>query len=110
MAAWIGVDFDGTLRRADGEPVAPMVARIRHFLEQGASVRILTARVANKNGIEHNNVNTSYIQNWCLTHLGQVLPVTSEKDYEMVVLYDDRAIAVETDIGTCRGWIKEAVV
>lgn len=46
---WIGVDLDGTLAHYDkwigpehiGEPIAPMVDRVRAWLGQGIEVRIL---------------------------------------------------------------------
>jgi hypothetical protein len=36
---------------------------------------------------------------WCKRHLGQILPVTHEKDWDMVMLLDDRARQVERDTG-----------
>lgn len=51
---WIGVDLDGTLAKYGerqwpdhiGEPIAPMVERIKQWLKQGVEVKIFTARVA----------------------------------------------------------------
>jgi hypothetical protein len=43
------------------------------------------------------------IQDWCVTHVGEVLPVTNVKDYSMVVLWDDRAIGVEINTGKPKG-------
>jgi len=53
MNGWIGVDFDGTLAQygtwvsADhcGEPIAPMVERVRRWMALGHEVRIFTARI-----------------------------------------------------------------
>ena len=50
---WMAVDLDGTLAHYDkfispshiGEPIAPMVARVKKWLSQGKEVRIFTARV-----------------------------------------------------------------
>ena len=39
------------------------------------------------------------IEMWCKRHLGQILPVTFEKDWDMVLLLDDRARQVERDTG-----------
>ena len=105
MNEWIGFDFDGTLcRLSDSQPVPSMVERVRQLRAQGVEVRILTARIASKYGLNHIESHSKRIKEWCLEHIGEVLPVTSEKDYGMVLLYDDRAIAVETDTGNLRGW------
>ena len=105
MAEWVGVDFDGTLCTLPGmQPVPDMVERIRQFRAQGVEVRICTARVNPKHGNDHNSYHTKLIQSWCEQYLGERLPVVACKDYDMVVLYDDRAIAVKTNTGECRGW------
>jgi hypothetical protein len=59
---WIGVDLDGTLAYYDpeadfdpekvGPPVPKMVARVKRWLAEGKTVKILTARVASGNGIQ----------------------------------------------------------
>jgi len=104
--SWVGVDFDGTLcRLRDGLPVSSMVNKIRYFRKKGVEVRICTARVASKYPEEHREQHRLHIERWCTEHVGEILPVTSEKDYEMVLLYDDRAVAVETDTGACKGWL-----
>lgn len=49
---WVGVDLDGTLAHYDefrgddhvGEPIEPMVRRVRKMLDEGKDVRIFTAR------------------------------------------------------------------
>lgn len=110
MSGWIGVDFDGTLCAASGQPIPKMIERVKKFLAQGIEVRIVTARVNSKMTFEHKHNHCDYIMRWCLQHIGKTLPIQAEKDYDMVVLYDDRAIAVETDTGECRGWNKELLV
>lgn len=103
--SWVGFDFDGTVSRlSDGLPVSSIVEKIKHFRSQGVEVRICTARISSKQTPEHIVNHTKYIQDWCKVYIGEVLPVTAEKDYEMVILYDDRAIAVKTDAGECLGW------
>jgi hypothetical protein len=109
---WIGVDLDGTLAyygHAEsaalhqgwvkiGYPLMPMVHRVHQWLAEGRDVRIVTARVAPhpKGNIANNR---AAIEEWCLQHLGKVLPVTNSKDWEMVELWDDRAIQVVTNTG-----------
>lgn len=104
MSGWIGVDLDGTLAEYGGwkgqdhigKPVPLMVARVRHWLEEGREVRIFTARIWNE---PEDHPATNVIQHWCLEHLGQMLPVTCVKDYGMIELWDDRAIQVRINTG-----------
>lgn len=98
---WIGVDLDGTLAFYDrwkgeqhiGEPVPKMLLRVKRWLELGMDVRIFTARV--NNGEEQ----IYWIQNWCLKHIGKVLPVTNVKDFAMIELWDDRCVQVVPNVG-----------
>lgn len=109
--AWIGVDLDGTLAFYDGwrgvghigAPLAPMVDRVRGWLASGKRVKIFTARMHGHGqplvggGVEDA---LTPIQSWCFLHLGQVLEVTNVKDFEMIALWDDRAVQVESNVGT----------
>lgn len=98
---WIGVDLDGTLAVYDfwrgethiGEPIPPMVDRVRTWLLQGRDVRIFTARAAGGDGV------ISAINKWTTEHLGYALPVTNCKDYSMIELWDDRCVQVEKNTG-----------
>jgi hypothetical protein len=115
---WIGVDLDGTLAHYDswrgvehvGEPIGPMVERVKRWLAAGLDVRIFTARVdggtvalsmGDKNGEAHRDVErvVQHIHEWCDRHIGQRLPVTCKKDYGMIELWDDRAVQVEPNTG-----------
>ncbi len=96
---WIGVDFDGTLATyssgqypALGDPIPLMVERVRRWLAQGIEVRILTARAADRRSVPA-------VRAWCLTHLGRDLEVTDRKDFDMIELWDDRAIGVLCNTG-----------
>lgn len=103
---WIGVDFDGTLAKSRtdwvghndgrvGEPIMPMVNRVVRWLAAGKDVRIFTARVGPGAAPHHlDNINE-----FCLEHFGQTLPVTATKDMHMVELWDDRAVQVEPNVG-----------
>ncbi len=103
---WIGVDFDGTAHKyngwknggALGGPVPLMIERIKHWLASGTEVRIFTARVSGRDA-EETAFERKRIQDWCVEHIGQVLTVTHEKDYQMVALFDDRAHRVEENTG-----------
>lgn len=104
MAGWIGVDLDGTLARYDGwvgvthvgEPVPAMLDRVRRWLAQGRDVRIFTARVSRPDQAE---TARSVIEAWCQEHIGQILPVTNEKDTKVIELWDDRAVQVVANTG-----------
>jgi hypothetical protein len=109
---WFGVDLDGTLAeyhskpqeewRPDdiGKPIPAMVERVKAWLAEGRDVRIVTARVGPGNDPA---VTTPPIKLWCLQHLGRVLPVIAAKDSNMIELWDDRAVQVETNTGRILG-------
>jgi hypothetical protein len=102
---WIGVDLDGTLALYTGwkgpthigEPVPAMAERVRRWLAQGVDVRIFTARSNPTNPDAPAAVPA--VRAWCIEHFGRELPITWEKDMEMVCLYDDRAKQVITNTG-----------
>lgn len=109
MTPWIAVDLDGTLARDDeyedwnprriGSPIPKMVDRVKQWLANGTEVRIFTARVfGHRDGIPPEE-SRALIEAWCLEHIGQVLPVTCEKDFGMLQLWDDRAIQILKNTG-----------
>ena len=111
---WIGVDLDGTLARYDGwvnelhigAPVPAMLERVKAWLAEGREVRIFTARVADGAGNRSRyspSVIRCGIENWCLEHIGQALPVTCSKDFGMIALYDDRCVQIERNTGRALG-------
>ena len=99
---WIGVDLDGTLAHYTtyqghthiGEPIPPMVARVKRWLKDGHDVRVFTARANDRDeAVLH------AIRLWCLEHIGRVLPITNVKDSGMWELWDDRAVQVLSNTG-----------
>ena len=109
---WVGVDYDGTLRFRDilgtsgkrGDPIAPMVERVKLMLREGKDVRIFTARVSKKPGryaglARHPEIERLDIELWCLLTFGRVLPVTNVKDYDCDEIWDDIAVSVELNTG-----------
>lgn len=102
---WIGVDLDGTLAHYDqwrghrhiGEPIKPMLDRVKNWVNQGMEVRIFTARVSGEAG-QAKEV-TDAIHVWLKRHGLPVLQVTCMKDYAMMELWDDRAVQVQANTG-----------
>lgn len=104
---WIGVDLDGTLAHYDvwhghthiGEPILPMVERVKEFIADGYHVKIFTARIS---GLDEDQLAECIeaIEQWCEDHIGVRLQVTNVKDHGMIELYDDRARQVDFNRGT----------
>lgn len=104
--SWIGVDLDGTLAKKDdsfyrnfgiGAPVPLMLERVRQWVGEGKEVRIMTARVSSMCPTREEE--RLRIETWLIEHLGCTLPITAEKDYHMVELWDDLAIQVTPNTG-----------
>ena len=97
---WIGVDLDGTLAIYDGwrgpghigDPIEPMMERVRDWIAAGQEVRIFTARAGFPEQIPP-------IIFWLEKYGLDDLKITNVKDFEMVELWDDRAIQVITNTG-----------
>lgn len=114
MSGWIGCDLDGTLAHYDGwkgiehigAPIPKMVERVKRWLSEGREVRIFTARVdGGLGGVEAEDVAAvrHHIEQWCLQHVGQIIPVTNVKDFGMIELWDDRAVQVKANTGEAYG-------
>ena len=99
------MDLDGTLAvytgwkgiEHIGEPVQLMSDRVKNWSRHGIVVKIVTARF--NEGPEAVKI----IQEWCQKHFGFTLEVTATKDFGMIELWDDRAIAVEANTGVILG-------
>lgn len=107
---WIGVDFDGTLvisphysgpgtSHPVGDPIPRMVDRVRKWLEQGEEVRIVTARAEGPWEGSSREVILGEIEDFCWKHFGRPLMITATKDWNMRVLYDDRAVHIVPNTG-----------
>lgn len=99
----MNIDTLGTLKHINiGEPVRPMLERVRDWIANGTDVRIVTARVSH-DGSAARMVQAQYaliaIMDWCERHIGKALPVTCVKDYAMKELWDDRVVQVVKNIG-----------
>jgi hypothetical protein len=106
--AWVGFDFDGTIATHDnwigefefGDPIPCMIAHIKSILAQGFIVKIVTARMSEPELADRMR---TAIQDWLEKQGLPRLEVTNAKDYMMLCLYDDRAVAVETNTGRIIG-------
>ena len=113
---WIGVDLDGTLAEYHGwndgkigPPIPAMVERVKRWLDEGKTVKILTARVSSSGhySLESKRFADAEfvfeqhkaILRWCIAVFGCPLEVTASKDFKMIELWDDRAVTVEPNTG-----------
>lgn len=106
------VDLDGTLahyEKWDGEvgpPIPAMMERVRGWLSAGWEVVIFTARVgalhldeATGEEITEAVAQEIKIKKWLLQNLGRELDVTAVKTFDVVEVWDDRAVRVERNMG-----------
>lgn len=113
----IYVDLDGTLAHYDGwkgpdhigEPIPEMVERVKAWTAKGEVVKIFTARAwlrdtlmiqGDKEGATRELEQTlGPIMDWCYKHLGMMFEITSRKGFDMVEMWDDRAVQVIMNTG-----------
>lgn len=106
---WIGVDLDGTLAYYTrgtypriGRPITRIQNLVKSWINHDVNVKIFTARVAH-NGtpedIKRSQKDVSVIEMWSLEHLGKVLPVTNQKDFDMIACLCDRSVQVQENTG-----------
>jgi|SRR5581483_6892202 len=113
---WIGVDLDGTLATYEhgsfhphklGEPIPKMVERVKAWLDAGIEVKVFTARVSHDGTREGRWIAAqaaNKIRDWTEKHIGVRLNVTCSKDYDMLELWDDRAVQVRVNTGEAVGY------
>lgn len=102
---WIGVDLDGTLAHFDewrgiahiGDPIGPMIDRVRRWLDEDRLVKIFTARASVDEPMRSEIV--AHIHAWLELHNLPQLEVTCIKDLWMRELWDDRAVQVIPNTG-----------
>lgn len=93
----IAVDFDGTLAksRSDGlagDPVKPMVDRVKRWHAQGKEVVIFTSRLDTWDGL-------SSIKYWLRENGLPDLKITNKKTGDIEEFWDNRAIRIEDSTG-----------
>lgn len=107
MEGWIGIDLDGTLAYYDewrgieyiGEPIPEMVRILEILLEAGYPVKIFTARASNPKA-------KPYIKQWLKDNNLPELEITNVKDYDMILLIDDRCRQVKINTGEIVGGLE----
>lgn len=110
-----GVDLDKTLAHYTswkdeiGEPIMPMVSRVKQWLDEGREVVIFTARVALEDGFTPESIAEQHklIKAWCKKHIGRELKVTALKSRHIVQFWDDRAVQVIPNQGVPVGDLTE---
>lgn len=102
----VAVDFDGTLAHYDGwkgpgvygEPIQPMVEKVKALLAEGHEAWIFTARLA---GLEMDEYQAEYhyITNWLNAAGLPSLPMTCIKLKRFTEFWDDRAVRIIRNTG-----------
>lgn len=108
MGKWIGVDLDGTLaeytsskNKSIGDPIEPMMQRVKQWIDDGKEVRIFTARASDEDQIKA-------VAKWLSNQGIGDLAITNVKDFDMIELWDDKAIRVKRNTGyPCSGCSKQ---
>ena len=103
------IDLDGTLAHYDhyrgngiiGKPIPLMVEKVKEWLSNGISIKILTARASTSN--KNRDTEIEAIKKWCIEVFGKEFPVTAEKDFHITKIYDDRAYHVKKNTGMIIG-------
>jgi hypothetical protein len=101
---YIAFDLDGTLAKKEhpfdptsvGAPIPGMIEILKNHLKAGDECRILTARRADGAGCD------KVIHAWLEEQGLPKLRVTNRKTPGMRLLYDDRAVSVESDTGVTK--------
>lgn len=112
---WIGVDWDRTLVEYStdpngynpfkhGDPLFPMVARIKDWLSVGKNVKIFSARASGFPDTEEGRALKLKVIESMQDHMVNAmglprLQVTCEKDYLCEAIYDDIAISMIPNTG-----------
>lgn len=98
------LDLDGTFAEyigfqgptIIGDPIPLMLERVKGWLDDGIEVVIFSARANTPAAVRA-------IRAWTKLHLGIELEATNIKHPRFTRIYDDRAVAVETNTGRIIG-------
>ena len=101
---WIAVDLDGTLAEyagwrgpeTIGRAIPKMLERVRFWILAGIPVKVFTARASDPRQVP-------YIRSWLDKYQLQEVKITHVKDFDMIELWDDRAISIQRNTGEILG-------
>lgn len=99
-------DLDGTLAHYHGtlntigDPIPEMYMRVKKWLEQGYNVKVFTARASVPELIPP-------IREWLDKHDLMEVGITNSKDFDVIEIWDDRAIEVVHNLGIPRTQITD---
>lgn len=113
---WTGIDLDGVLAYWSGKPedvltigppIPSVLALVKRYLAEGRKVRILTARVAacgTRSAVAVDDqafadAQRVMVESWCQRFIGQVLPITATKDWQMDQFLDDHCVEMIANTG-----------
>lgn len=112
-------DFDGTLAHYDewkgseatGAPVPLMVKKVQEVIKNGDEAAVFTARLTPGGGFDPCDplLVTKVIEDWCLKHIGQKLPVTNIKGFSEVT-YDDKTLRIVRNTGLTEGEFLASII
>ena len=104
-------DLDGTLAESFegirynhttiGAPIPCMVDIVKRYIVEGKKVVLFTARATH---IPYEPEVKVAIEEWCLSHIGQILEINNVKTPGLRELWDDRARAVQRNTGLSIGF------
>lgn len=92
----IAVDHGGTRGGVIGEPIKPLIRRMKYYLRTGRKVAIVTARVhpSEPDAAEQYATVRSFLKRNFTPAEGDAIDIRSDKDRHMIELFDDRAAQV----------------
>ena len=77
-----------------GKAIPKMLERVKKWIADGQEVRIMTARASTKSPGD-----IKPIEDWLEENAIGGLTITNEKDFEMILLYDDRCVQIIKNTG-----------
>jgi hypothetical protein len=103
----IALDFDKTLANHEsdwplekiGEPIIPMLNKLKDWLNKGYKVSIFTARMSSDKTPEVRDAQRKIIEDFFQRHRLPKLPITANKHPEFSHFIDDRAYHAEPNMG-----------
>lgn len=104
----IACDLDGTLAVYDGwkgishigVPIQNTLDKVKKAIAKGYEVTIFTARLAPGDHPTDYEMAKWFVEEWCVKHVGKVLPVTATKFGWFDEFWDDKGLRLEKNTGS----------